>query len=189
MPYFMKKAREPISSYTHFLGAILFGSGAILLFLKALAGGDASGRTLLSLLAFGCSITALYSASAIYHFSNRAPKVIHHLRKTGSFHDLRFDCRHLYANSADLFGSAQGDRLYCRHVDHRRRRHPDEAVLVPCSSLVVHFPVPVDGLGHSGGCIHLLPHELRRIMVARFRRHLLYCRRCNLWDKKTKYFC
>ena len=41
MPYFMKKAREPISSYTHFLGAILFGSGAILLFLKALAGGDA----------------------------------------------------------------------------------------------------------------------------------------------------
>ena len=81
MPYFMKKAREPIRSYTHFLGAILFGSGAILLFLKALAGGDASGRTLLSLLAFGCSITALYSASAIYHFSNRAPKVIHHLRK------------------------------------------------------------------------------------------------------------
>ena len=81
MPYFMKKAREPISSYTHFCGAILFGVGAILLFLKAFAGGETDKRTLFSLLAFGCSITALYSASAIYHFSNRAPKVIYHLRK------------------------------------------------------------------------------------------------------------
>lgn len=80
MPYFMKKAREPISSYTHFLGAVLFGIGAVLLFFKAFAGGSDS-RTLLSLLAFGCSITALYSASAIYHFSNRTPKVIYHLRK------------------------------------------------------------------------------------------------------------
>ena len=81
MPYFMKKAREPISSYTHFCGAILFGVGAILLFLKAFAGGETDKRTLFSLLAFGCSITALYSASAIYHFSNRAPKFIYHLRK------------------------------------------------------------------------------------------------------------
>ncbi len=80
MSYFMKKAREPISSYTHFLGAISFGIGAILLFFKAFAGGSNS-QTLLSLLAFGCSITALYSASAIYHFSNRTPKVIYHLRK------------------------------------------------------------------------------------------------------------
>lgn len=80
MSYFMRKAREPISSYTHFLGAISFGIGAIFLFFKAFAGGSDS-RTLLSLLAFGCSITALYSASAIYHFSNRTPKVIYHLRK------------------------------------------------------------------------------------------------------------
>ena len=80
MPYFMKKAREPISSYTHFLGAVLFGIGAVLLFFKAFAGGSDS-CTLISLLAFGCSITALYSASAIYHFSNRTPKVIYHLRK------------------------------------------------------------------------------------------------------------
>ncbi|HAG57705.1 MAG: hemolysin III family protein [Oscillospiraceae bacterium] len=81
MPYFMKKARDPISSYTHFLGAILFGAGAILLFFKAFATGSTDKRTLLSLLAFGCSITALYSASAIYHFCNREPKVIFHLRK------------------------------------------------------------------------------------------------------------
>ena len=46
MPYFMKKAREPISSYTHFCGAILFGVGAILLFLKAFAGGETDKRTL-----------------------------------------------------------------------------------------------------------------------------------------------
>ena len=52
MPYFMKKAREPISSYTHFCGAILFGVGAILLFLKAFAGGETDKHTLFSLLAF-----------------------------------------------------------------------------------------------------------------------------------------
>ena len=81
MPSFMKHAREPISSYTHFLGAVVFGIGAVLLICKAAFGDGTDRRTLLSLLTFGCSITALYSASAWYHFSTQAPKVIYHLRK------------------------------------------------------------------------------------------------------------
>lgn len=81
MSYFTKNAREPISSYTHFLGALVFGTGALLLFVKAFATGMTDYRTLLSLLAFGFSITALYSASAIYHFSTRSDKIIAHLRK------------------------------------------------------------------------------------------------------------
>jgi hemolysin III len=65
-----KHAREPMSSYTHFLG-ILFSAVATI-FLVVLNGiqGDFSARMLFSVLAFGGSMLALYSASSIYHFYN-----------------------------------------------------------------------------------------------------------------------
>ncbi len=65
-----KRAREPMSSYTHFLG-ILFSAVATI-FLVVLNGihGDFSARMMVSVLAFGGSMLALYSASSIYHFYN-----------------------------------------------------------------------------------------------------------------------
>ena len=65
-----KCAREPMSSYTHFLG-ILFSAVATI-FLVVLNGihGDFSARMMVSVLAFGGSMLALYSARSIYHFYN-----------------------------------------------------------------------------------------------------------------------
>ncbi len=81
MSYFYKNAREPVNSYTHFLGAVVFGFGAVLLFVKAFLGGVKDAATLLSLLVFALSVVSLYAASSAYHFSTRSPDVILHLRK------------------------------------------------------------------------------------------------------------
>lgn len=81
MSYFWRNAREPISSYTHFLGAVFFGVGAFVLLIKALFDSDIAARTVLSLSVFGFSLVALYSASAVYHFSCRSQKIIYCLRK------------------------------------------------------------------------------------------------------------
>ena len=179
MPYFMKKAREPISSYTHFCGAILFGVGAILLFLKAFAGGETDKRTLFSLLAFGCSITALYSGAKGYLPS----------AKIGSFHYLHFNRWNLYTHSVDLSGTTKGRRFYCCYVDYCCRRHCNEIMLVPCAPLADHFFIFADGLGHPGRCINLFPYEYRRFVAPRIGRCLLYHRRRDLWPEKTQSFC
>ena len=81
MSYFMRNAREPISSYTHFLGAVFFGAGALLLLIKCLLQEGAAGRTVLSLAVFGFSLFALYSASALYHFSCASSRMVRILRK------------------------------------------------------------------------------------------------------------
>ena len=81
MSYFMRNAREPISSYTHFLGAVFFGAGALLLLIKCLLQEGPAGRTVLSLAVFGFSLVALYSASAIYHFSCASARMVRILRK------------------------------------------------------------------------------------------------------------
>ena len=81
MSYFWRNAREPISSYTYFLGAVFFGVGAFVLLIKALFDSDIAARTVLSLSVFGFSLVALYSASAVYHFSCRSQKIIYYLRK------------------------------------------------------------------------------------------------------------
>lgn len=80
MVFLIKQAREPLNCLTHFVGALLFGVGTLALLAKALAG-PATSTQILALLAFGLSMTALYSASALYHYSNGSAEQIRRLRK------------------------------------------------------------------------------------------------------------
>ena len=76
----MSKAKDPISSLSHMIGAVLFGVGTVVLLLKGLLGGF-DAITVLSALVFGLSLIALYSASAAYHFVNASEQVNLILRK------------------------------------------------------------------------------------------------------------
>lgn len=66
MPAYFKKAQDPISSYTHFWGAIV--SGIILLFYLLLGLFQKDDlKTIFSCSIFAISAIALYSASCYYH--------------------------------------------------------------------------------------------------------------------------
>lgn len=80
MPRLFLKAREPFSSYSHFIGAVLSGAGLACMLLRMfLAGAD--GVTIFSVTLFCLSLIALYSASSIYHFSGRGESVLRVLKK------------------------------------------------------------------------------------------------------------
>ncbi len=80
MPYF-KKAKDPMSSYTHFLGAIL--SVLTTFGMVALYWHSAHTDTtlLVSLVLFGISLIALYTASSVYHFVSAPASLSIRLRK------------------------------------------------------------------------------------------------------------
>ena len=80
MPHLFLKAREPFSSYSHFLGAVLSGVGLGVMLLRMLWVG-ANGVTLLSVTLFCLSLIALYAASSVYHFSLRGEAVLRMLKK------------------------------------------------------------------------------------------------------------
>ena len=67
---YFKKAREPMSSYTHFLGIVFSVFATAAMVVLHLSGGDPSTAILGSGLVFGGSMVALYSASSIYHYYN-----------------------------------------------------------------------------------------------------------------------
>ncbi len=67
---FFKNAREPMNSYTHFIGILFSVFATISLLILDGIQGNFSARMLISVLAFGGSMFALYSASSIYHFYN-----------------------------------------------------------------------------------------------------------------------
>ena len=78
--YFAQKAREPMSSYTHFLGAIASVAATILMVVWGIV-----SHTPILLIAgaavFGLSLIALYSASSIYHFVTTGEQRLARLRK------------------------------------------------------------------------------------------------------------
>ncbi len=76
-----QKAREPMSSYTHFLGAVASVFATALMILKACLDPGFTTVRLVSVVLFGISMVALYSASAVYHFSNAKPKIVALLRR------------------------------------------------------------------------------------------------------------
>ena len=76
-----KNAREPMSSYTHFLGVIFAAVGTVFLVILNNVTGDFSVRILVSILAFGGSMLALYSASSLYHYYNGPVFKQEYLRK------------------------------------------------------------------------------------------------------------
>lgn len=81
MTNYIKKAREPISSFTHLIGAIISGLGLVLLLVKTIALSELSLINILSSALFGLSLIALYTASTVYHFSNASGKTVLMLRK------------------------------------------------------------------------------------------------------------
>ena len=80
MSRYFSHAREPMSSYTHFWGAVLSGVGILALLGRGLAR-DAAGPVLAGALLFGVSLVALYSASSVYHYALCAGRRLLRLRK------------------------------------------------------------------------------------------------------------
>ena len=80
MIQFFSKGREPLNSFTHFLGVLFAVFGASLL-LGLTVGINFSFITLASVLIFCLSMFLLYSASSWYHYSNGSTKVLARLRK------------------------------------------------------------------------------------------------------------
>ncbi|MGV8982242.1 PAQR family membrane homeostasis protein TrhA [Clostridium sp.] len=75
----LSKFREPISSLTHLLGAILSTIGLILLIKYSLNTGNSYNTIILAV--FGISSVLLYCASSIYHKCTSSKKAIKVLRR------------------------------------------------------------------------------------------------------------
>jgi len=73
----LSKLREPVNGLTHLGGAIaaLFGQIALLIV------GWAGPAKIISLLVYGLSLIALFSASAAYHLTKAKPSILQILRK------------------------------------------------------------------------------------------------------------
>ena len=73
MYHLFAKAREPMNSFTHFLGVLLaVVEGSLLL--TCTVSGNFSAATLTSVVVFTISMVLLYSASSWYHYSNGSAK-------------------------------------------------------------------------------------------------------------------
>ena len=81
MSHFFAKARDPISSMTHYWGAVVYGILSAILLAVGIFVRRLSWQTNLSLLIFGLSLIALYSASAYYHYIRTTPERIARFRK------------------------------------------------------------------------------------------------------------
>ena len=81
MPHAFLRAREPFSSYSHFVGAVLSGVGLFAMVLRLLLDDAVSGQMAAAAVVFCLSLIALYSASSIYHFSGRGEAVLRRLKK------------------------------------------------------------------------------------------------------------
>ena len=83
MPRAFLKAREPFSSYSHFIGAVLSGAGLFVLLVRLLFDPSVTGSLAAAAVVFCLSLIALYSASSVYHFSGRGEAVLRRLKKLG----------------------------------------------------------------------------------------------------------
>ncbi len=81
MPDVFRKARDPFSSYSHFVGAVLSGAGLFAVLMRLLFGHTVSFGMGLAAIIFCLSLIALYSASSVYHFSLRGEQVLKRLKK------------------------------------------------------------------------------------------------------------
>ena len=80
MSRYFEKGREPVSSYTHFWGALARALGTLALAARSLHNGT-GGMVLAGVVLFGLSLVALYSASSIYHYALGAASKVRRLRK------------------------------------------------------------------------------------------------------------
>ena len=75
----MKRLREPVSGLTHLAGALL----AVVALGVLLAGAAGEGRVdqFVAFGVFGCSLVAMYGASALYHLLPLSPPAVARLRR------------------------------------------------------------------------------------------------------------
>ncbi len=81
MPDIFRKARDPFSSYSHFVGAVLSGAGLFAVLMRLLFGSTVSFGMGVAAIVFCLSLIALYSASSVYHFSLKGEQVLKRLKK------------------------------------------------------------------------------------------------------------
>ena len=78
---YMSRSREPVNSLTHMIGAVVFAVGTLGMILRSGVHSNFEVVSIVSAVVFGVSLVALYSSSAIYHFSTAAEGVVERLRK------------------------------------------------------------------------------------------------------------
>ena len=77
---YFRRGRDPLSSYTHFLGALAGAVGTLLLALRGWR--QTSGAAVVAgAMVFGVSLVALYAASSLYHYVLCGPGLLKRLRK------------------------------------------------------------------------------------------------------------
>ncbi len=81
MSRYFTNAREPVSSFTHLIGAIFFAAATVVLIVKALLEPHCTVKLLVGVSLFGVSLIALYAASSVYHFANGSERKLLILRK------------------------------------------------------------------------------------------------------------
>ena len=81
MSHYFTKAREPMSSFTHLIGAVFFAVATILLVAKTLLEPHWTVKVLVGVVLFGVSLISLYTASTVYHFANGSDRKLLILRK------------------------------------------------------------------------------------------------------------
>ncbi|QIB69543.1 hemolysin III family protein [Aminipila butyrica] len=74
-------ARDPLSSFTHFIGACMAVGATLLLIGKCLYLEGTHPMTIVSAVIFGLSMIALYSTSSIYHFVKVPAPILVRIRK------------------------------------------------------------------------------------------------------------
>lgn len=80
MPRIFQKARDPFSCYSHFLGAVGSVIGLFLMLSRAVRQ-HAGAMTMVSVSLFCLSLTALYTASAVYHYALAGEQTLRLLKK------------------------------------------------------------------------------------------------------------
>ena len=81
MPRAFLKAREPFSSYSHFVGAVLSVGGLLVMLLRLLFDYSVTGQMAAAAVVFCLSLIALYSASSVYHYWTRGAAALKRLKK------------------------------------------------------------------------------------------------------------
>ena len=107
MPRAFLKAREPFSSYSHFIGAVLSGAGLFVLLVRLLFDSSVTGSLAAAAVVFCLSLIALYSASSVYHFSGRGDEFRRALRidtPVGAQQSQNHAVGPAFAGKADLIG-------------------------------------------------------------------------------------
>lgn len=76
-----RRANDPVSFLTHFIGVLLGVAGTALVAVKSLRSPGVTGLQITAAMIFCISLVALYSASAAYHYSDDTKRLRLFLRK------------------------------------------------------------------------------------------------------------